>query len=117
MLAAAAVYWFGLRELRGGQFVVPLSASDHDEHLASSILSVARAASAHGAYRMAISLAHEAAQVCQAQAINGVTPPELDELVKLWRDAAAGEPLDAEAAARATQLAGRIVAAHSPASG
>jgi predicted MFS family arabinose efflux permease len=110
MLAAAAVYWFGLRELRGGQFVVPLSASDHDEYLASSILSVARAASAHGAYRMAISLAHEAAQVCQVQTGNGVAPPELDELVGLWRDAAVGQPLDAVMAGRATDLAGRIVA-------
>jgi hypothetical protein len=122
LLAAAGVYWFGLRELRGGQFVVPLGVSDHDEHLAASILGVARAASAHGAYRMAISLAHEAAQVCQAQATNGSGPSardgpvlaELTELVGLWREAAGGCALDAAVAARATDLAGRILARTSP---
>ena len=119
MLAASGVYWFGLRELRGGQLVVPLLATDEDEHLASSILGVARAASAHGAYRMAVSLAHEAAQVCQAQSGNGTAPQELVELIALWRDAAGGAPLDSATATRATELAGRILAAapRPPASG
>ena len=113
LLAAAAVYWFGLRELRGGQFVVPLGVSDHDAHLAASILSVARAATAHGAYRMAISLAHEAAQVGRAQAGGSVNGADADlaELVGLWHEATAGGPLEAAVAVRATDLAGRILAA------
>jgi hypothetical protein len=109
LLAASGIYWFGLRELRGGQFVVPLGGSDQDEHLASSILGVARAASAHGAHRMAISLAHEAAQICVAQASNGVAPVELAELTLLWREAATGAPLDPAMAKRATELASFIV--------
>jgi hypothetical protein len=119
LLGAGGVYWFGLRELRGSQFVVPLGGSDADEHLASSILGVARAASAHGAYRMAVSLAHEAAQVCQARSGNGTAPPELDELVELWREATAGAPLDPATAVRATDLAGQILdaAARPPPSG
>jgi hypothetical protein len=114
LLAASGVYWFGLRELRGNQFVVPLGGADQDEHLASSILGVARAASAHGAYRMAVSLAHEAAQVCQAQSGNGSVPAELVELVGLWHDAAGGAPLDSATAMRATELAGRILATAPP---
>ena len=117
MLAASGVYWFGLRELRGGQLVVPIVATDQDEHLASSILDVARAASAHGAYRMAVSLAHEAAQVCQVQSGNGSAPAELDELVALWHHATGGAPLDSATATRATELAGRILAAASGPSG
>jgi predicted MFS family arabinose efflux permease len=109
LLGAGGVYWFGLRELRGSQFVVPLGGSDADEQLASSILGVARAASAHGAYRMAVSLAHEAAQVCHARSGNGAAPPELDELIELWREATGGAPLDSATALRATDLAGKIV--------
>jgi len=87
--------------------------SDHDQHLAESILGVARAASAHGAYRMAVSLAHESAQVCRTQAggsLNGLDDA-LAELVDLWQEAATGLPLDAAVAGRATDLAGRIVTA------
>jgi len=111
MLVASGVYWFGLRELRGGQFVVPLRGLGEDEDLASSILSVARAASAQGAHRMAISLAHEAAQVCQVRSVNGDAAADLAELVHLWQEAAGGAPLEPEAASRATELASRILAA------
>ena len=54
---------------------------------------MARAASAYGAHRMAVSLAHEAAQIGVAQSANGVSPPELVELTVLWREATAGLPL------------------------
>ena len=79
---------------------------------------MARAATAHGAYRMAISLAHEAAQVSRAQAAGSVNGADADlaELVGLWHEAAAGCPLDAAEAVRATDLARRILAA-TPTSG
>ena len=66
---------------------------------------------AHGALRMAISLAHEAAQVSVAQDANGITPDELAELTLLWREATGGAPLDPAMARRATDLAGDIVGA------
>jgi predicted MFS family arabinose efflux permease len=110
MLAASAVYGFGLRELRGGQLVVALGGPDHDEHLPASLLAVARAATSHGAPRMAIALAHEAAQVSLAQNGRGAMPEEMVELAGLWRLAADGHPLDQAVATRATTLAAGIVA-------
>jgi len=111
MLAASGVYWFGLRELRGGQFVVPLVAGDEDEHLASSLLAVARAAAAHGANRMAITLAHEAAQVCLARAPGALVAADWAELTAMWHDATGGALIDIDAPQRATELAARILAA------
>jgi predicted MFS family arabinose efflux permease len=114
MLAAATVYAFGLRELRGGQLVVSLGGPDHDEHLAVSLLAVARAATSHGAPRMAIALAHEAASVSLAQNGRHDTAMAMAELAALWQQAAAGHPLDEAMAERATDLAARIVSAATP---
>jgi predicted MFS family arabinose efflux permease len=110
LLAAAAVYAFGLRELRGGQLVVALGGPDHDERLAASLLAVARAATSHGAPRMAVALAHEAASVSLAEHGCRETPAGMAELTLLWQRAAAGQPLDGETAERATDLAAGIIA-------
>jgi hypothetical protein len=109
-LVASIVYGFGLRELRGAQLIVPIDGWGEGDRLASSIVAVARAAAAQGADRMAIVLAHEAAQLCSARQGALVAADDLLVLARLWQQAAAGGRLDPGAADQATAIAAHMVA-------
>ncbi len=107
-LAAAAVYGFRLRELQGTQLSLPIDETAGANRLAPAMVAMARAAHAQGADRVAIVLAHGAVELC---ALNGRADGggEAAELDRLWRQAATDTPLDPDDAARAIELADRIV--------
>ena len=104
-LLAGLVYAFGLRELQGEQLVLPMPSRAGSGELAASMVAMARAAAVQGADRLAVILAHGAAEI--------VAPPVLDpsmvELTALWERSTTGDEVGPADAGRATELAGLIV--------
>jgi hypothetical protein len=109
-LAASAVYRLGLRGLRGAQLVVPVEGWSDIDRLPWAMMALARAASAQGAERMAVVLAHEAGVLLAVRA-NGTAPLDgLAELERLWRLVAESGPLPEGAAGQAIGLVDDMLA-------
>jgi predicted MFS family arabinose efflux permease len=113
VLAAGLVYAFRLRQQRVPQLVVPFESWGDGDQLAAAVVAMARAMAAQGADRMAIVLAHEAAQLGGLEA-GAASADQVVELGRLWRQAASSDPLEAGAAEQAIDLAARIMASSRP---
>ena len=88
-----------------------VSGWNDDDRLPSSIISVARAAAAQGADRMAVVLAYEAARLCRIRSRAALDGDGFVELEHLGRLAAEGGPLPVGAAKEAIDAAAAVIGA------